>query len=73
MKRLLITLATVQFSARSPRSSLAPFQNARFVLRAPADQTNLTFVCALPERWDAFRQTRGTLASLYRADMGLAP
>jgi chromosome partitioning protein len=30
-------------------------------------QTNLTFLCATPERWDNFRKSHGTLESLYRA------
>lgn len=30
-------------------------------------QTNLTFLCAIYERWEAFRDSYGTLASLYQA------
>lgn len=30
-------------------------------------QTNLTFLCAIYERWETFRNTNGTLESLYRA------
>jgi chromosome partitioning protein len=30
-------------------------------------QTNLTFLCAIYERWEAFRASKGTLASLYQA------
>lgn len=30
-------------------------------------QTNLTFLCATPEQWESFKDTNGTLSSLYRA------
>jgi chromosome partitioning protein len=30
-------------------------------------QTNLTFLCAVPERWQEFKDAHGTLASLYQA------
>lgn len=30
-------------------------------------QTNLTFLCATPDRWERFKKEHGTLASLYRA------
>jgi chromosome partitioning protein len=30
-------------------------------------QTNLTFLCATPERWEDFKNSHGTLASLYQA------
>ena len=30
-------------------------------------QTNLTFLCAVPERWEEFKKEHGTLASLYGA------
>ncbi len=32
-------------------------------------QSNLTFLCAIPERWKRFRDTTGTIASLYRAHL----
>lgn len=30
-------------------------------------QTNLTFLCATPERWEDFKNSHGTLSSLYQA------
>jgi len=30
-------------------------------------QTNLTFLCATPERWEDFKNSHGTLASLYQS------
>src|SRR2546428_12735967 len=36
-------------------------------------QTNLTFLCATPERWEEFKSKNGTLASLYRAYLDNEP
>ncbi|TKC96409.1 ParA family protein [Polyangium fumosum] len=36
-------------------------------------QTNLTFLCATPERWQDFRDNTGTIASLYRAHLDDKP
>lgn len=36
-------------------------------------QTNMTFLCVIPERWEEFRETQGTLESLYRAYLRDAP
>ncbi len=36
-------------------------------------QTNLTFLCATPERWEKFKTSNGTLASLYRAYLDNKP
>jgi chromosome partitioning protein len=36
-------------------------------------QTNLTFLCATPERWEEFKNTNGTLSSLYRAYLNNQP
>jgi chromosome partitioning protein len=42
--------------------------HGRKVLLVDVDpQTNLTFLCAIPERWENFKNTNGTLESLYRA------
>lgn len=36
-------------------------------------QTNLTFLCATPERWEDFKRSHGTLESLYRAYLNDQP
>jgi len=36
-------------------------------------QTNLTFLCATPERWEDFKRNYGTLESLYRAYLNNQP
>lgn len=36
-------------------------------------QTNLTFLCAVPERWQEFKDAHGTLASLYQAYLNNQP
>jgi len=36
-------------------------------------QTNLTFLCATPERWEVFKRNYGTLESLYRAYLNNQP
>lgn len=36
-------------------------------------QTNMTFLCVIPERWEEFREAQGTLESLYRAYLQDAP
>src|SRR6266513_2222094 len=36
-------------------------------------QTNLTFLCATPERWEDFKNKNGTLSSLYRAYLNNQP
>jgi len=36
-------------------------------------QTNLSFLCAIPERWQEFKNAHGTLASLYQAYLNNQP
>jgi chromosome partitioning protein len=36
-------------------------------------QTNLSFLCAVPERWQEFKNAHGTLASLYQAYLNNQP
>lgn len=47
--------------------SLALHHKKKVLLVDADPQTNLTFLCAIPERWKDFREKNGTLASLYRA------
>jgi chromosome partitioning protein len=49
--------------------SLALHHGKRVMLVDGDPQTNLTFLCASPERWQEFRDSHGTLASLYRAHL----
>ncbi|MEM2506514.1 MAG: AAA family ATPase [Nitrososphaeria archaeon] len=47
--------------------ALALYHNKKVLLVDVDPQTNLTFLCVSPQRWEEFKSTRGTLASLYRA------
>ncbi|HRI62918.1 MAG TPA: ParA family protein [Polyangium sp.] len=48
---------------------LALNHDKRVLLVDVDPQANLTFLCASPERWEEFREERGTIASLYRAHL----
>ncbi len=45
--------------------ALAHFHNKKVLLVDADPQTNLTFLCARPERWNEFRREHGTLEALY--------
>jgi len=47
--------------------ALALDQGLKILLVDIDPQTNLTFLCAIQERWEDFRTTHGTLESLYQA------
>ena len=47
--------------------ALALDQGLKILLVDIDPQTNLTFLCAIQERWEDFRITHGTLESLYQA------
>jgi chromosome partitioning protein len=47
--------------------ALAHFHNKKVLLVDADPQTNLTFLCATPERWEEFKSRNGTIASLYGA------
>lgn len=47
--------------------ALALDQGFKILLVDIDPQTNLTFLCAIQERWEDFRTTQGTLGSLYQA------
>jgi chromosome partitioning protein len=54
--------------------SLAIHHRRRVLLVDIDPQTNLTFLCAIYDRWDEFKKNRGTIASLYRSYLrGEAP
>lgn len=45
--------------------ALALFHNKRVLLVDVDPQTNLTFLCVVPERWDVFKKNNGTIAKLF--------
>jgi chromosome partitioning protein len=47
--------------------ALALYHNKKVLMVDVDPQTNLTFLCVSPQKWEEFKETRGTLASLYRA------
>ena len=47
--------------------ALALFHKKKVLLVDADPQTNLTFLCAIYNRWSSFRTTNGTIASLYKA------
>jgi len=47
--------------------ALALYHGKRVLMIDVDPQTNLTFLCASAERWERFRTSNGTLASLYKA------
>lgn len=53
--------------------ALALDHGMRVLLVDVDPQTNMTFLCAIPERWEEFREAQGTLESLYRAYLQDAP
>ncbi len=46
--------------------SLAQHHNKKVLLIDIDPQTNLTFLCAIPERWERFKRNTGTIATMYR-------
>nr|MDO8081711.1 AAA family ATPase [Candidatus Freyarchaeota archaeon] len=53
--------------------ALALDQGMNILLVDVDPQTNLTFLCATPERWEDFKKKNGTLESLYRAYLDNKP
>lgn len=53
--------------------ALALDQGMKILLVDVDPQTNLTFLCAIQERWETIRTTRGTLESLYQAYLNSQP
>ena len=53
--------------------ALALDQGMKILLVDVDPQTNLTFLCAIQERWEQFRVTSGTLESLYKAYLNSQP
>ncbi len=47
--------------------ALALFHNKKVLLVDVDPQTNLTFLCAVPDRWDAFKKEHGTIAKLFES------
>lgn len=47
--------------------ALALYHRMKVLLVDVDPQTNLTFLCATPERWEEFKNQNGTLFSLYKA------
>ncbi|MDG6953934.1 MAG: AAA family ATPase [Nitrososphaerota archaeon] len=50
--------------------ALAHFHDKKVLLVDADPQTNLTFLCARPERWNEFRRSNGTLEALYQNFLG---
>jgi len=46
--------------------SLAQHHNKKVLLIDIDPQTNLTFLCAPPEKWEDFKKRRGTIATMYK-------
>jgi len=53
--------------------SLAMDHEMKVLLVDVDPQTNLTFLCAIYERWEQFKNAHGTLASLYQAYLNNQP
>lgn len=47
--------------------ALALFHNKRVLLIDADPQTNLTFSCVLPERWEIFKKDNGTIAKVFES------
>lgn len=47
--------------------ALALFHSKRVLLIDVDPQTNLTFLCAIPERWEKFKKDNGSVAGLFQA------
>lgn len=47
--------------------ALALFHNKKVLLVDVDPQTNLTFLCVVPERWEAFKKDNGTIAKLFES------
>ncbi len=47
--------------------ALASFHDKKVLLIDVDPQTNLTFLCAIPERWKKFKDDHGTVAKLFHA------
>jgi chromosome partitioning protein len=47
--------------------ALALFHNKKVLMVDVDPQTNLTFLCVSPQKWEEFKEKQGTLTSLYRA------
>lgn len=47
--------------------ALAMFHGKKVLLIDVDPQTNLTFLCAIPERWQKFKEDNGTVAGLFHA------
>ena len=47
--------------------ALALFHEKKVLLIDVDPQTNLTFLCAIPERWKKFKEDNGTVAKLFHA------
>lgn len=45
--------------------ALAQFHDKKVLLIDVDPQTNLTFLCALPERWEVFKKDNGTISKLF--------
>ena len=50
--------------------SLAQHYNKKVLLVDIDPQTNLTFLCAPPEKWEAFKKKAGTIATMYQRFQG---
>ncbi len=47
--------------------ALARFHDKKVLLIDTDPQTNLTFLCTIPERWERFKREHGTVSSLFHA------
>lgn len=47
--------------------ALTLFHNKKVLLIDVDPQTNLTFLCTLPERWEVFKKENGTIAQLFES------
>ena len=47
--------------------ALALFHNKKVLLIDTDPQTNLTFLCVVPERWELFKKDNGTIAKLFES------
>lgn len=45
--------------------ALALYHNKKVLLIDVDPQTNLTFLCVVPERWELFKKDNGTIAKLF--------
>lgn len=47
--------------------ALALYHNKRILLIDTDPQTNLTFLCAIPEQWEVFKRNNGTISGVFNA------